>query len=62
MIRVKIHTMLNRAKNYSVANASDILIADGMLVVTGINDMSKEEGIFRYPLQNIEHFNMVKGK
>jgi len=59
IIRVKIHTMLNRAKNYIVDKADDITIVDGMLVITGTNDMSKEKGIFRYPLQNIEHFNMV---
>jgi len=59
MIRIKIHTMLNRAKNYNVENADDAMIIGDMLVITGENDMSKEKGIFRYPLQNIEHFNMV---
>jgi len=60
MIRIKIHTMLNRAKNYIVAKESDATIVDGSLVIIGTNDMSKEQGIFRYPLINIEHFNLVK--
>ena len=58
-IRIKIHTMLNRAKNYNIKTADDCKIENGMLVITGENDMSKETGTFRYPLHNIEHFNYI---
>lgn len=58
-IRIKIHTMLNRAKNYNIKTADDCKIENGMLVITGENDMSKEKGTFRYPLHNIEHFNYI---
>jgi hypothetical protein len=52
--------MLNRAKNYNIRTAEDCKIENGMLVIIGENDMSKETDTFRYPLHNIEHFNYIE--
>lgn len=55
--RIQIHTMLGRVKVYS---ATSYTIDNGFLEIIGINEASKIEGEFVYPLHNLEHFNIIK--
>ena len=56
-VRIRIHTMLDRVKTYT---ATSFYVSDTCLEIKGVNEMSKIEGEFNYPLRNIEHFNVIE--
>lgn len=54
--RIRIHTMLDRVKTYTADSYYD---NGKVLEIVGKNEQSGVEGEFRFPLINIEHYNVI---
>jgi hypothetical protein len=57
-VAIRIHTMLGRIKLYEV---DSYRVEMGELVINGTNSTTGHTGEFHYPMQNYEHFNVIRG-